>query len=140
MINKLFYSQNNKNAIKSIICENINIKINNQHDMMINDTMEYVLSQVSPTPPKGIPQEEYIFLMNKKVYDIVSPIIKKSIVQRKVIINEQQPNQSNQSNQSNQNRRFDSINDSNRPSQSLIKNLNYLSMLFCCLINFWIKK
>ena len=30
MINKLFYSPNNKNAIKSIICENINIKINNR--------------------------------------------------------------------------------------------------------------
>ena len=73
MINKLFYSSNNKYAIKSIINEDI--KINNNYDMMINDTMDYVISQVNKEPPKGMKSEEYIFLMNKKVYDIVTPII-----------------------------------------------------------------
>jgi len=82
MINKLFYSSNNKNAIKSVINEDIetsfNIKINNNYDDMINETMEYVLSQVSSTPPKGMKEQEYLFLMNKKVYDIITPVIKTS--------------------------------------------------------------
>jgi len=80
MTSKLFYSNNNKNAIKYIINENIeknlNGKINNNFDTMINDTMDYVISQVSKEPPKGMKQEEYIFLMNKKVYDLITHVIK----------------------------------------------------------------
>ena len=76
MINKLFYSSNNKNAIKSVINEEIetslNIKINNNYDEMINETMEYVLSQVSSTPPKGMKEQEYLFLMNKKLFHSIS--------------------------------------------------------------------
>lgn len=83
MINKLFYSNGNKNAIKSIINEhfenNANFKINNNFDVMLNDTMEYVLSQVSKEPPKGMKHEEYIFLMNKKVYDLITPVINSDI-------------------------------------------------------------
>ena len=87
MTSKLFYSNNNKNAIKYIINENIennlNGKINNNFDIMINDTMDYVISQVSKDPPKGMKQEEYIFLMNKKVYDLITPIIKTNIENNK---------------------------------------------------------
>lgn len=83
MINNLFNSDINKNAIKSIINEKIedkyNYGINNNYDVMINETMTYVLSQVSSKPPKGMPEQEYLFLMNKKVYDIVYPIIDKSV-------------------------------------------------------------
>ena len=84
MINNLFNSDINKNAIKSIINEKIedkyNYGINNNYDVMINETMTYVLSQVSSKPPKGMPEQEYLFLMNKKVYDIVYPIIDKSVI------------------------------------------------------------
>jgi len=83
MINNLFNSDINKNAIKSIINEKIedkyNYEINNNYDTMITETMDYVLSQVSSKPPKGMPEQEYLFLMNKKVYDIVYPIIDKSV-------------------------------------------------------------
>jgi hypothetical protein len=83
MINNLFNSDRNKNAIKSIINEKIedkyNYGINNNYDSMINETMDYVLSQVSSKPPKGMPEQEYLFLMNKKVFDIVYPIIDKSV-------------------------------------------------------------
>ena len=77
MIGNLFYSNNNKNAIKSVINNDIDNNINiNNYNIIINETMDYVLSQVSTTPPKGVKTEEYLFLMNKKVYDIVLPIIK----------------------------------------------------------------
>jgi hypothetical protein len=83
MINKSFSSISNKNAIKSVINENIYLtfktNINNNFDDLINDTMQYVSSQVSPVPPKGVDKEEYLFLMNKKVYDIVTPVIKQNI-------------------------------------------------------------
>ena len=83
MINKSFSSNSNKNAIRSVINENIYLtfktNINNNFDNLIDDTMQYVSSQVSPTPPKGVDKEEYLFLMNKKVYDIVTPVIKKKM-------------------------------------------------------------
>jgi hypothetical protein len=83
MIHNLFYSSINKNSIKEIINETINrkfnIKINKEYDMIINDTMDYVISQVNTNPPKGVSMEEYIFLMNKKVYELVLPIIIKKI-------------------------------------------------------------
>jgi len=75
MINNLFYSNNNKEAIKSIIIEETKVKNIGNLDLIINDTMQYVSSQVSQTPPKGMKQEEYLFLMNKKVYDIILPIV-----------------------------------------------------------------
>ena len=83
MIDKIFYSTINKNAIKSIINEKIlknnNTNINNNFDNIILETMKYVESQVNSVPPKGVKTEEYLFLMNKKVYDIVTPIITKKI-------------------------------------------------------------
>ena len=75
MINNLFYSNNNKEAIKSIIIEETKVKNIGNLDLIINDTMQYVSSQVSKTPPKGMKQEEYLFLMNKKVYEIIVPIV-----------------------------------------------------------------
>ena len=77
MIGNLFYSNNNKNAIKSVISNDIDKNLNiNNYNVIINETMDYVISQVSTTPPKGVKTDEYLFLMNKKVYDIVLPIIK----------------------------------------------------------------
>ena len=78
MINNLFYSQKNIDVIKSIINEKVNTKNNNNFDLIINETMNYVSSQVSSTPPKGVKEEEYLFLMNKKVYDTVLPLMKKA--------------------------------------------------------------
>ena len=82
MINNLFYSKQNKDVIKSIINDTTNdtsdkTKINfiKNYDVIIDETMKFVLSQVSNKPPKGVKEEEYLFLMNKKVYDIVTPII-----------------------------------------------------------------
>ena len=96
MIDKLFNSDNNKNAIKSIINDKIitnnNININNNFDNLIFETMNYVQSQVSSNIPDGIKKEEYLFLMNKKVYDIITPIIIKKLDQNKIKEKEIQKN------------------------------------------------
>lgn len=82
MITNIFYSNQNKNAIKAVLNENIGVNTGNKYDIMIKETMDYVSSQVSPKPPKGIPEDEYLMLMNKKVYDIIKPVIKSDIEQR----------------------------------------------------------
>jgi hypothetical protein len=88
MITNKFNSNKNKYAIKAIINENVEEKynktINNNYDKMIDDTMQYVLSQVSSTPPKGMKEDDYLYLMNKKVYDIVTPLIIKNISEKKI--------------------------------------------------------
>jgi hypothetical protein len=84
MINNLFYSDKNKNAIKYVISEDIKIPCKNNYDKIINETMQYVSSQVNPKPPNGMSENDYLFLMNKKVYDIVSPIIKTDIEKSKI--------------------------------------------------------
>jgi hypothetical protein len=75
MINSIFYSDTNKKSIKSVIYDDTGVNID---DKIINETMNYVYSQVSPTPPKGVDPKEYLFLMNKKVYNIVIPLLKDS--------------------------------------------------------------
>ena len=76
MVFNIFFSKNNKNAIKGIIKETFQNKIDNNYDNMLNETMEYVSSQVSEKPPKGMSQNDYLILMNKKVYDMITPLLK----------------------------------------------------------------
>jgi len=89
MIRNLFFANNNTNIIKSIINEDTGLIID---DKIINETMNYVYSQVNPVPPKGVNQKEYLFLMNKKVCNIVTPLLIESkkpeptIIQSKKII------------------------------------------------------
>ena len=88
MIDKIFNSVGNRNAIKSIINDKIlstnNININNNFDEIIIETMNYVKSKVASKPPSGINEEQYLLLMNKKVYEIVTPIIIKKMENKNV--------------------------------------------------------
>ena len=100
MISNFFNSNQNKNAIKTIISEDFykenKINIGNNHDIIINETMQFVESQVSKTPPRGMDNNEYLYLMNKKVYDIAYPVIKEIVqVQSKVQKNENKLEQAN---------------------------------------------
>ena len=83
----LFNSNQNKNIIKSIINDDLykenKINIGNNHDVIINETMQFVQSQVSKTTPKGMTNDEYLYLMNKKVYDIAFPIIDEIVKNQK---------------------------------------------------------
>ena len=80
MIDKIFFSDQNKFAIKSVITADIkkeyDIKVINNDDAIINETMTYVIKQAGTSIPNGMTQDKYIFLMNKKVYDIVMPVLK----------------------------------------------------------------
>jgi hypothetical protein len=77
MINNSFYSQSNINILKSIIKDELKININKNHETIINETMKYVEQNAGSKPPSNMSANEYLFLMNKKVYDIVLPVIKK---------------------------------------------------------------
>ena len=77
MINNSFFSQSNINILKSIIKDEINININKNHETIIIETMKYVEQNAGSKPPSNMTSNEYLFLMNKKVYDIVLPVIKK---------------------------------------------------------------
>ncbi len=82
MINNSFYSQSNINILKSIIKDEINININKNHETIIIETMKYVEQNAGSKPPSNMTSNEYLFLMNKKVYDIVLPVIKTDSVNK----------------------------------------------------------
>jgi len=90
MISDLFNSKQNKNVIKTIISEDFykesKINIGNNHDIIINETMQFVESQVSKTTPRGMNNNEYLYLMNKKVYDIAYPVIKEITESKTLLI------------------------------------------------------
>ena len=81
--NNIFNNQNNIKIIKSIITDDIskenNVNIGTKYDNIINDTIKYVESKGGTKPPKNMSSEQFLLLMNKKVYDISVPIIKKNI-------------------------------------------------------------
>jgi len=108
MVTNIFYSNQNKNAIKAVLNENVGINTGNKYDIIIKETMDYVSSQVSPNPPKGMSQDEYLMLMNKKVYDIIKPIIisdinsqKKTSIKEIDLYNQYQQYQKNEKNEKN---------------------------------------
>ena len=71
MIEKIFFSDNNKNILNKIINDDIKNNSNkNKNQNIINKNMKYVLSNISKTPPKNMDVKDYLFLMNKKVYDL----------------------------------------------------------------------
>jgi hypothetical protein len=63
--------------LKSILKDEIKININKNHETIIIETMKYVEQNAGSKPPPNMTTNEYLFLMNKKVYDIVLPVIKK---------------------------------------------------------------
>ena len=87
MISNIFSSNQNKKIIISNIQENINTKFkkyinisSDEHNKyIIDETIKYVLSQVNPSPPKGISENDYLNMMNKKVCNTVIPVIEQKI-------------------------------------------------------------
>ncbi len=54
---------------------------NNEYDKAIKETMNYVEGKVSKDILRTMNEEEYLFLMNKKVYNIIKPVIEENIKQ-----------------------------------------------------------
>ena len=74
MISKDFYSISNKEALFGVIQESIQRDVRPYQEGILK-TMEYVEQNVSKEVPYGISKENYLIMMNKKVYSIIVPII-----------------------------------------------------------------
>jgi hypothetical protein len=118
MINNSFYSQSNINILKSIIKDELKININKNHETIINETMKYVEQNAGSKPPSNMSSNEYLFLMNKKVYDIVLPVIKKDNSVNRNILNN---NVNNNVNNNEENNRNNNRNNNLDPQDTLLK-------------------
>ncbi len=67
------------NSLQEKYGSNIKNTWNNEYDEGIKQTMSYVESKVSKDILKTMTEEEYLFLMNKKVYNIINPMIEENI-------------------------------------------------------------
>jgi hypothetical protein len=89
MISSVFNSSKNYEALKSAIQDSIQEKLQNKsfqmkpYDSMIKETMKYVEKNVSPQVPQGITKDDYIMMMNRKVYTILKPIIEENELKMK---------------------------------------------------------
>ena len=74
MIHSQFYSNKNTTILKKIITDDLNSKYN-LSNVNINDEfdkcMKYEKDNVSSVPPKNMNKDEYLNLMNQKVYNLV---------------------------------------------------------------------
>ena len=87
MIYNQFYSEKNKTILKKIINDDLvkNYNMNNINTILqIEKCMEYVKNNVSSVPPKNMNNNEYLNLMNKKVYNLVLSYYKKNKNQIKI--------------------------------------------------------
>ena len=93
MIYNQFYSSNNKKSLEKIINDDL---LKNHHlsnintNLQIHKCMEYVKNNVSSIPPKNMNNNEYLNLMNKKVYSLVISYYKTN---KKQFINQQNTQQ-----------------------------------------------
>ncbi len=89
MISSVFHSSKNYEGLKSAIQDSIQDSLQTKtfqlkpYDSMIKETMKYVEQNVSPNVPNGISKDDYIMMMNRKVYSIVKPIIEENELKTK---------------------------------------------------------
>ena len=63
----------------------------NYTDDLIN-VIEYVFTNVHPDPPDNMKVEDYVYLMNKKVINLLEPILTKKLIKHKEKNNKQKSN------------------------------------------------
>lgn len=85
MISSIFYSPKNVETLKSVIQDKIQNDMGIQRLSLakyqdgIEQTMHYVGKNVSQQVPDGISKEDYLLMMNKKVFQLISPVIKEDL-------------------------------------------------------------
>ena len=87
MILDEFYSKKNINVLKNILQHDLkkkNIQNFSKLDIYLNKSMNYVKQNVSNTPPKNMNKDKYLFLLNKKVYELVMPLYKNKVWDGKI--------------------------------------------------------
>lgn len=84
MIYSFFSSNQNINIIQNIVNDDLQKEfrsnINQDHKNIILKNISFVKSKVSQTTPKGLSDQEYLVLMNQKVYDLSYPEIQHSML------------------------------------------------------------
>ena len=122
MIYSFFSSNQNINIIQNIVNDDLQKEfrssINQDHKNIILKNISFVKSKVSQTTPKGLSDQEYLVLMNQKVYDLSYPEIQHYIINNKNNINTKN-NNINIKNNNNQ-----KIQDSQDPTQILHPSTN----------------
>ena len=122
MIYSFFSSNQNINIIQNIVNDDLQKEfrssINQDHKNIILKNISFVKSKVSQTTPKGLSDQEYLVLMNQKVYDLSYPEIQHYIINNKNNINTKN-NNINIKNNNNQ-----KIPDSQDPTQILHPSAN----------------
>lgn len=83
MISKDFYSTRNKEALFGVIQESVQRDVRPYQEGILK-TMEYVEQNVSKEVPYGISKEDYLIMMNKKVYSIIVPIIQQDVPKKNI--------------------------------------------------------
>ena len=86
MIYNQFYSNNNINVLKKIINEDLESKYNMKSvniNSELQKCMKYVKDNVSSKTPDNISNDEYLALMNKKVYKLVINFYKNKNIDKK---------------------------------------------------------
>lgn len=80
-----------KESIQDVIHKELNIKGNfiDKYNDGLKETMKYVESKVSKEIPPGLSEDEYIYMMNKKVQNIVLPLIKENLMKNPKVIEEE---------------------------------------------------
>jgi len=101
-----------QNNIYKIISDDIskeyNLTIDNKYNEIIENTIQYVEKNVGTKPPKNMTNEQFIYLKNKKIYNIAYPIIQEDINKKK--------NKSNNNIINNSNNNINNINNNSTKS------------------------
>ncbi len=86
MISTFFHSPKNVKILKDVIQDSLKKELNIQQDFIQNyeqsflETMKYVEDNSPKEIPRGISKDEYLLKLNKKVYQLYTPILKEKVV------------------------------------------------------------
>ncbi len=95
MLSIHFHSSQNVDSIKESVQDAIRKELNikgtfiDKYNDGLKETMKYVESKVSKEIPPGLSEDEYIYMMNKKVQNIVLPLIKENLLKDPKVMEEE---------------------------------------------------
>lgn len=86
MISTFFHAPKNVKILKDVIEESLKKELNikedflHQYEQSFLETMRYVEENSPKEIPRGISKDEYLLKLNKKVYQLYTPILKEKVV------------------------------------------------------------
>ena len=76
-------SDNNTQFLRDMVHEFMKIPVSNKYDDILFNSIEYVKENIDDTPPDNIELNDYLILVNKKIFHIVVGIIQKRLNEEK---------------------------------------------------------